>query len=86
MYRCDFLEDAELKNIILNSNRSVEYVNKCLRNTLYLLLYCNYDDSISITETEILLINNYKNKIDFNNLFKLIISDAFSIKDLCLFH
>jgi hypothetical protein len=74
----------DLETIIINSGKNIQEVDKSLRKTLYLLLYCNYEENINITDEEIYLINNYNNKDEFINLFQLILSGAFSIKELYL--
>jgi hypothetical protein len=74
----------DLETIIINSGKNIQEVDKSLRKTLYLLLYCNYEENINITDDEIYLINNYNNKDEFINLFQLILSGAFSIKELYL--
>lgn len=74
----------DLETIIINSDKDIQEVNKSLRKTLYLLLYCNYEENIDITDNEIYLINNYNNKDEFINLFQLILSGSFSIKEMYL--
>lgn len=78
--------DKDLLEIIQNSNKDINYINKSLKRTLYLLLYCNYDENEPLHEKEIHMINNYQNKNEFNGLFKLILSGKFSLKEMCLEH
>lgn len=77
--------DKDLLKII-QDNKNIDYINKSLKRTLYLLLYCNYDENEPLSEKEIHMINNYQNKNEFNDLFKLILSGKFSIKEMYLEH
>lgn len=81
----DLIEDVNLKTIITKSNKDYNFITQSLKITLYLLKYRPAKNNI-LDESEIADINKYKNKKEFNNLFKLVLSQR-SIKDLFLqFH
>jgi hypothetical protein len=78
------LQDNELVSIIRNINCCEESLVKALRTTLYSLTYKRYVILNEISLEEINLINNYKNKSEFNNLFRLVASKSYSINDMYL--
>ena len=78
----DLIEDNNLKTILSKCNKDYKTITQHLKTTLYLLKYRPAKNDI-LEESEIADINRYKNKKEFNTLFKLVSSQS-SIKDLFL--